>query len=284
MRARSASPDFSGAQARRRKAPKVRGKRQWKHRPFRAVSKIAVRWKSRRTAWQRLAERPAAALRITMPSMERARRNSAPSGRLGRGAIQRRDSRNVRQERTFRRAAVHAPDVSVLRAAVSGLQTCAQDLRSHLLDGRSEAGQCGASRIAVRRQGARRLPGGCLLFWKDAWLQRVKEYDPDVSAGARRASRIRASRRAAPSRTSSGQPRVADVANGETDTRYVCQTTQLPEFTKPLPWWSPAQYVEDYRSRNTTLPKMARGLFYSFSSATRRGLHPPGTSTTPCKR
>ena len=53
------------------------------------------------------------------------------------------------------------------------------------------------------------------------------------------------------------------LANGETYTRYVCQTTQLPEFTKPLPWWSPAQYVEDYRSGNTTLPKMARGLFYS---------------------
>ena len=53
------------------------------------------------------------------------------------------------------------------------------------------------------------------------------------------------------------------MANGETYTRYVCQTTQLPEFTKPLPWWSPAQYVEDYRSGNTTLPKMARGLFYA---------------------
>jgi hypothetical protein len=102
---------------------------------------------------------------------------------------------------------------------------------------------------------------GCLLFWKDAWLKRVNADSSDVS----------------PARADNGfsgkQPRCTeqDVLKattrpaeiGEKETRYVCQTTQLPEFTKALPWWSPAQYVEDYLSGNTTIPNIARGFFYT---------------------
>jgi hypothetical protein len=104
---------------------------------------------------------------------------------------------------------------------------------------------------------------GCLLFWKDAWLRSLKEYDPAaMPARAKRVAKSGKPTRCTEQDVFRATSR-ADVANGETYTRYVCQTTQLPEFTKPLPWWSPAQYVEDYRSGNTTLPKMARGLFYS---------------------
>jgi hypothetical protein len=104
---------------------------------------------------------------------------------------------------------------------------------------------------------------GCLLFWKDAWL---KPLNNAGSADAPAYSELVA-KSCKPTRCSERDVLRAtsrpDVANGKTYTRYICQTTQLPEFTKPLPWWSPGQYVEDYRSGNTTLPKMMRGLFYS---------------------
>ena len=48
----------------------------------------------------------------------------------------------------------------------------------------------------------------------------------------------------------------------EVGPRYVCQTTQLCEFTKPLPWWNLAQYVDDYRSRNVTLTDLLHGALY----------------------
>ena len=101
----------------------------------------------------------------------------------------------------------------------------------------------------------------CLLFWKDAWLKRVNaESSNDAPVRAARGF-------------SGKQPRCTEqdiwnattrpVEDGETETRYACQTTRLPEFTKALPWWSPAQYVEDYLSGNTTIPNIARGFFYT---------------------
>ena len=46
------------------------------------------------------------------------------------------------------------------------------------------------------------------------------------------------------------------------ETRYVCQATQLPYFTTPLPWWDIRQYVEDYTSGNVTLGRIFRGFVY----------------------
>lgn len=104
---------------------------------------------------------------------------------------------------------------------------------------------------------------GCLLFWKEAWLKPLNEAGtapaphrierPAISGNPARCSEQDVYR------ATSEQ----GVENGKAYTRYFCQTTELPKFTKPLPWWSPAQYVEDYTSGNTTLGKMAFGLFYS---------------------
>ena len=46
-------------------------------------------------------------------------------------------------------------------------------------------------------------------------------------------------------------------------TRYVCQATQLPEFTEPLPWWNISQYIEDITSGNVTVFRAFRGLIYA---------------------
>ena len=103
---------------------------------------------------------------------------------------------------------------------------------------------------------------GCLLFWKRAWL---KPLGPDGnvalgecsgSAGAPRTKALCAEEDVVKS------TRVQDGREGA-DIRYVCQATELPKFSTHLPWWYPGQYVEDYRSGNTTLGAMARGAFYA---------------------
>src|SRR6202007_1626387 len=43
---------------------------------------------------------------------------------------------------------------------------------------------------------------------------------------------------------------------------YVCQATQVPAATKPLPWSEWRQYVEVYSSGNVTLARMAKSFVY----------------------
>ena len=105
----------------------------------------------------------------------------------------------------------------------------------------------------------------CLLFWKEAWLKPVssvaahlpglhEETRPNetpVSRGACTENDVwKATRR-------DGRLTAPDA-----DTQFSCQGTQLPEFTKPLRWWNPAQYAEDIASGNVTLQEVVRGGIY----------------------
>ena len=46
------------------------------------------------------------------------------------------------------------------------------------------------------------------------------------------------------------------------DPVYVCQATQVPAATQPLPWWDVRQYVEDFLSGNVGLGRMICGFIY----------------------
>jgi hypothetical protein len=105
---------------------------------------------------------------------------------------------------------------------------------------------------------------GCLIFWKEAWLKPVSadslKRDSSSSVEAPLPEKT-----AAPSCCSEEDVLRATRADGgqaERDARYVCQTTQICEFTSPLPWWNVAQYVEDYRSGNVALADLLRGALY----------------------
>ncbi len=39
----------------------------------------------------------------------------------------------------------------------------------------------------------------------------------------------------------------------ERELRYACQATELHGFSTPIKWWDARQYVEDYRSGNTSI-------------------------------
>jgi hypothetical protein len=83
----------------------------------------------------------------------------------------------------------------------------------------------------------------CAVIWKEAWLRRADTVDSaSLSVPLDGLERLvwGGTRRNSP-REPLDQP------------LYICQATQLPAATKPLPWWKPAQYLEDYRSGNVAL-------------------------------
>jgi hypothetical protein len=97
----------------------------------------------------------------------------------------------------------------------------------------------------------------CLIFWKEAWLKRVVEPGspnqeqcaPIASVSGCREEDVWAGTKAVASKEAK-------------DAVYVCQATQVPAATEPLPWWSVRQYMEDFTSGNVGLSRMACGFIY----------------------
>jgi hypothetical protein len=106
----------------------------------------------------------------------------------------------------------------------------------------------------------------CLIFWKTAWLRKL---DGEGVAAHLSATLSPCSVRnnglhhctAADVCAGTRKPRTGDGAD-EDQPSYVCQATQLPAATEPLPWWQPAQYVEDYTSGNVGLARIAKSFAY----------------------
>jgi len=96
---------------------------------------------------------------------------------------------------------------------------------------------------------------GCLLFWKEAWLRRVRESEP---------AKVQTvwSKMACPELLRKSAVHPARVPTQET-IRYRCQATELPRATASLPWWKIGQYVEDVTSGNVGMRQLARGAGYS---------------------
>jgi hypothetical protein len=102
---------------------------------------------------------------------------------------------------------------------------------------------------------------GCLLFWKEAWLKPVSAEADGVSIVSPESSSdnvtpmcseqdvVNATRWP---RSTAGEP-----------IRYRCQATELLRYTTSLPWWDLSQYVEDYRSGNASLARMASGFVFT---------------------
>jgi hypothetical protein len=93
---------------------------------------------------------------------------------------------------------------------------------------------------------------GCLIFWNEAWLRKV---DPEF---------VSASQVAQPASASSLDPRFGLACTEQRleeatlrpdpsapgNTLYMCQATELREFTSHLYWWDLRQYFRDIRSGN----------------------------------
>ncbi len=101
----------------------------------------------------------------------------------------------------------------------------------------------------------------CLIFWKEAWLKPI-DYERDASTNGIRIAQTT-------SGTGIGCTEAALIAAtrhpeaGDDEQRYSCQATELLAFTKPLNWWDPRQYAEDYSSGNVSIGRMASGFSYA---------------------
>jgi len=98
---------------------------------------------------------------------------------------------------------------------------------------------------------------GCLIFWKTAWLRRAPE-------GESRQERSTDRRQETAPRGGCLESDVVAAAvrtDGDTPV-YACQATLLPSFTEPLSTWELSQYVEDYKSGNTSLGRMMSSFLY----------------------
>ena len=87
-----------------------------------------------------------------------------------------------------------------------------------------------------------RCQAGCLLFWKEEWLEGAIGSDDGQPPSPAELASLHGTTRSA---NSGGQ-------------RFYCQATELPRATSPLPWWAPSQYVRDVRTGNVGV----RGLIY----------------------
>jgi hypothetical protein len=91
----------------------------------------------------------------------------------------------------------------------------------------------------------------CTVVWKEAWLRRADADEPESHhpPSERLEALVRAGTRR-PSKPESNEP------------LYVCQATQLPSATTLLPWWSPGQYLQDYKSGNVALSDIVARLAF----------------------
>jgi len=114
----------------------------------------------------------------------------------------------------------------------------------------------------------------CFLFWKEAWLKRVKEGDansrpspsiiepvpaPSSSSGCNRARLNELTLR-------------PDAPNGS-EIFYRCQATDLLKASEPLPWWDVRQYARDVLSGNVGFTDLIKAaLFRVFLKSLKVGI------------
>lgn len=105
----------------------------------------------------------------------------------------------------------------------------------------------------------------CMILWKEAWLKRVEQFESP------RASERYGELDSLCVTTEGLQCSESDIWTGTRarsdesgigEPVYVCQATQIPHATLPLPRWDIRQYFEDYASGNVCMSKILSGLLY----------------------
>jgi hypothetical protein len=108
----------------------------------------------------------------------------------------------------------------------------------------------------------------CFLFWKEAWLKRVKEREADYA-------RSSTSPGPAPSSSRCDRVRLTELtrhpeSSSDSEIAYRCQATDLLKASEPLPWWDIRQYFRDVWSGNVGMMDLLKvALFRIFQKTIR---------------
>ena len=94
----------------------------------------------------------------------------------------------------------------------------------------------------------------CSIIWKESWLKRITEdfptFSDNTSSSTDQGSHANTIEKEHSDRLVWEGTRANGGVTESSEPVYVCQATQLPHATKPLPRWQLRQYIEDYRSGN----------------------------------
>jgi len=88
---------------------------------------------------------------------------------------------------------------------------------------------------------------GCLIFWKEAWLKRAEK---DVLPSQSLQAVHKPAKNNGLITIESLLDASAKTNNKDGELIYTCQATELHNFTAPMKWWDPRQYVRDIKSGN----------------------------------
>jgi hypothetical protein len=103
---------------------------------------------------------------------------------------------------------------------------------------------------------------GCLLFWKDAWLEEAGSRDAERAVVAPATPVGHGAANTCTEQDLLRATTLAPCAPGE-PTTYRCQSTCVAQATEALHWWDPRQYIEDYSSGNVGLRQMLGALAFT---------------------
>ena len=98
---------------------------------------------------------------------------------------------------------------------------------------------------------------GCLLFWKEDWLQRTVTHE---GGRARISVTSSVGQRGATEGDLQRACTASSSAMSESQVIYRCQATRLKEASEPLAWWDVRQYLRDLWTRNATIGQIVRGF------------------------
>jgi hypothetical protein len=122
------------------------------------------------------------------------------------------------------------------RVAAHAFKTCVDDAEMRQFDSTVflEDARCdGASHGGCAR--------GCLIFWKTAWIK---------PAGS-------AVQKLFPAKIT----RAEIEKSAQRDGQYFCQSTEILNASRPLPWWEPKQYVWDLKYNRIPVVELLQSLF-----------------------
>ena len=97
----------------------------------------------------------------------------------------------------------------------------------------------------------------CLIYWKTAWLRKC-----DQPPAKPRRNVPRAEETASYCTEAGVLAGTRRRSSRDVEPVYICQATQVPAATEPLPWWRWSQYVEDYTSGNVKLGRLFKSFLY----------------------
>ena len=86
----------------------------------------------------------------------------------------------------------------------------------------------------------------CLIFWKEAWLQPAGAVESPPANGA---SKI-------------GELDLFEIA--KRGDQFFCQSSEIVNASKPLPWWEPRQYALDLLHNRISISQWLKGMFIAF--------------------